>query len=58
MGKKQMTQPDPYEKAFFKYPIEVQKGSLFYFVRKDDGSYVVAVLNTQSHKLYTLEWVM
>lgn len=38
-------------------PVIFKLGDLYYYKKKDDGSYIFAVLNIEHRILYTLEWL-
>ncbi|MBD3919222.1 hypothetical protein H8B09_10700 [Paenibacillus sp. PR3] len=44
-----------YGKLFNKYPVEFNQDSLYFTRKQEDGSYIVAVLNVDQRRLYTLE---
>lgn len=37
-------------------PVIFKQGDLYFYKKKDDGSYIIAVLNIEHRILYTLEW--
>lgn len=44
-----------YGKLFLKYPVHFNQDSLYFTRKQEDGSYIVAVLNVDQRRLYTLE---
>ncbi|OPA78614.1 hypothetical protein BVG16_12170 [Paenibacillus selenitireducens] len=44
-----------YQQLFKDHPVTFTKDSLYFTQRKEDGSYIIAVLNPDERKLYTLE---
>lgn len=46
---------DRYEKLFRDHPVQFKSNSLYFTKKQADGSYIVAVLNVDERKLYTME---
>ncbi|MGX4585682.1 hypothetical protein [Paenibacillus chitinolyticus] len=44
-----------YEKLFLDNPVKFNHDSLYFIEKKADGSYIIAVLNTDERRLYTME---
>jgi hypothetical protein len=47
---------EKYEKLFWSNPIELEERGLYYYKKKDDGSYCIVILNVELQRVYMMEW--
>ncbi|MEK4474471.1 hypothetical protein NSQ91_14735 [Paenibacillus sp. FSL R7-0048] len=47
---------EKYEKLFQANPIELEERGLYYYKKKDDGSYCIVILNVELQRVYMMEW--
>lgn len=47
---------DKYERLYQLYPTEYGQGDLYFYKKKDDGSYGIVVLNVENKRMYLMEW--
>lgn len=50
------TETEKYESIFQKNPVEYGTGDLYYYLRQDDGSYCITILNVEKKRMYMMEW--
>ncbi|MEK3944108.1 hypothetical protein [Paenibacillus sp. FSL H3-0310] len=47
---------EKYEKLFQANPIGLEERGLYYYKKKDDGSYCIVILNVELQRVYMMEW--